>query len=201
MKTTTTLLLALLTLFTACQTPKTFTKEERELILSAPADEPFRVLQTDVLEDSLLLRKASTDLQNYANDSVLLHLINRLESTMRATGGIGIAASQVGIRRNVFLFVRIDAPGMPVEVAINARIVEKSDSVVCFVHDGCLSVPDVRGGSARYSWIEVEYFNPQGEKISERLAGYTIPNFTNIIFQHEYDHTKGILFIDRPCTH
>jgi len=157
-------------------------------------------LQTSDREDSLRLRKLSVDIHHYETDSVFHHFLKRLESTLHATGGVGIAASQVGIKRNVFLFMRVEMPDEPIVVAINPRIIAKADTLVCFERDGCLSVPNFRGYSARYPWIEVTYFNPKGEKITEKLTGYNRPNnFTNIIFQHEYDHTKGILFSDRLC--
>ncbi|MDR0437876.1 MAG: peptide deformylase [Bacteroidales bacterium] len=195
------LITVFLVLFVACQTPDSaFTTEEREFILSGSADEPFRVLQITERDDSLVLRSLCVDMRNYENDSVFLHFIKRLKSTLIAAGGVGIAASQVGLKRNVFLFTRIDLPDEPVVVAINPRIVAMSDTIICFEHDGCLSVVGFRGHSVRYPWIEVEYFNMKGEKITEKLTGYNRPNdFTNIIFQHEYDHTKGVFFTDKLC--
>lgn len=184
----------------SCQSPTTFTAEERSLILSGSTDEPFRVLQTTNLEDSLLLRSMSVDIYNFENDSVFHHFVKRLKVSLYAAGGVGIAASQVGILRNVFLFRRMELPDMPIVVVINPRIIAKSDTTVCFLHDGCLSVPVIRGETVRYTWIEVEYFNLYGEKITEKLIGYDRPsNFSNIIFQHEYDHLRGILFFDRFC--
>ena len=185
---------------TACQPSDAFTAEEREFILSGSVDEPFRVLQITNQEDSIRLRALSVNIRNYENDSVFQHFIKRLKSTLHATGGVGIAASQVGIKRNVFLFMRIELPDEPIVVAINPRIIATPDTTICFRNDGCLSIPRIRGNSTRYPWIEVEYFNLKGEKITEKLIGYNRPNnFTNIIFQHEYDHTKGVWFIDRLC--
>ncbi|MCL2682890.1 MAG: peptide deformylase [Bacteroidales bacterium] len=193
-------IIALFALFTACQNSGVFTVEEREFILSGSVDEPFRILQITNKEDSLGLRALCADVHNYKNDSVFRHFIKRLERTLHAEQGVGIAASQVGIKRNVFLFMRVDSPDEPIVVAINPRITATSDTTICFVGDGCLSIPDFRGNSIRYPWIKVEYFNPKGEKITEKLIGYNRPNnFTNIIFQHEYDHTKGVFFTDKLC--
>ncbi|MDR2834734.1 MAG: peptide deformylase, partial [Bacteroidales bacterium] len=66
--------------------------------------------------------------------------------------------------------------------------------------DGCLSIPDFSGNSQRYPWVEVEYLNQNGEKITEKLTGYSrLTSFTAVIFQHEYDHLRGTLFIDKLC--
>ena len=96
--------------------------------------------------------------------------------------------------------MRLDLPEQPVTVVINPLITAIPDSTVCFECDGCLSIPNFSGNSVRYPWIDVEYYNLQGEKVLEKLIGYNRKDgFTGVIFQHEYDHTKGILFIDKLC--
>jgi peptide deformylase len=183
---------------TSCRT--TLTKEEKELIHSANIDTPFRVFLTTSREDSLFLRKKSTNIKPIKNNPELQLLIQRMYTTLEAEKGVGIAAPQIGIARNVFLFMRIDKPERPVEVVINPKITAHSLEKVCFENDGCLSVSNISGNSRRYKWIEVEYYNENGKKIKERIEGYSrFGNFTGIIFQHEYDHLKGALFIDKPC--
>lgn len=182
----------------SCQT--TMTKKEKELIHSASAETPFRVLLTTNEDDSLFLRKKCADMKPLKNNTDLQLLIERMRATLEAENGVGIAAPQVGVARNVFLFMRIDKPGHPVEVAINPKITAHSDEMVCFENDGCLSVPDISGNSLRYKWIEVEYYNEAGEKTTEQLEGHSrFGNFTGIIFQHEYDHLQGVLFTDKLC--
>jgi peptide deformylase len=187
-------------LFTSCGVEQSFTETEQSLILSGTAEQPFRVLQITDEQDSIFLRQSSTDLKNFIDDSIFHLLIARLKTTLDAENGVGIAAPQVGISKNIFLFMRLDLPNHPVQVVVNPKIIQHSDTSVCFERDGCLSIPDRRGNSVRYPWIDVEYFNEKGEKIQERLSGYSRSNsFTAIIFQHEYDHTKGILFSDKLC--
>jgi peptide deformylase len=187
-------------LFASCRIEQSFTESEKTLILSGSVETPFRVLQTDNKQDSIFLRQPSTDLKNFTNDTIFHLLIARLKTTLDAENGVGIAASQIGISKNIFLFMRLDLPEQPVQVVVNPRIIQHSDTLVCFERDGCLSVPDRRGNSTRYAWLEVEYFNEKGERIQERLSGYCRSNtFTAIIFQHEFDHTRGILFTDRLC--
>lgn len=178
-----------------------FNIKERMLISSnKTAQDTFRVLSISNKQDSLILRKRSKDLKRIKGNEQLSRLLARLKVTMDAEEGIGIAAPQVGINRNIFLFTRIDEPGQKVQVAINPKITAHSDSLVCFQRDGCLSIPDIRGNSKRYAWIEVSYYDEKGTLIKERFSGHKRPdNFTNIIFQHEYDHINGVLFIDKLC--
>ena len=187
-------------LLTSCKTTPPFTEAEKSLILSGTAETPFRVLQVTDYQDSIFLRKACSDLSNYASDPTFHLFISKLKKTLEVEQGVGIAAPQVGISKNIFLFMRLDLPDNPVQVVVNPSIVNHSDTTVCFERDGCLSVSGFSGNSIRYPWIDVEYLNEKGEKIHERLEGYSRQNsFTGIIFQHEYDHTKGILFTDKLC--
>jgi peptide deformylase len=184
--------------FLSCNTE--MTKEEKTLINSGGANEPFRVLLTTDEKDSLILRQQSKTVEFTKDVNDLKLLIDRLKVTLAAENGVGIAAPQVGILRNLFIIVRVDKPGAPVEAVINPEIVSHPDETVCFERDGCLSIPEISGNSIRYPWIEVEYFNENGEKIREKLTGYSRKdNFAAIIFQHEYDHLQGTLFIDKLC--
>ena len=188
--------------FSACSNLENMTDKEISLINNGSIDTPYRVLQTDNKEDSLFLRQNSIDLDinSITNDKELPFFIERLKLTLAVESGVGIAAPQVGIGRNLFLFMRIDKPEMPVEVAINPKIVNHPDDIFCFEGDGCLSVPGLSGVSKRYEWIDVEYFNEKGELIKERLSGNSRRgDFTGIIFQHEFDHLQGVLFIDKLC--
>jgi peptide deformylase len=247
-----------------------FSKEERQLILFnnetgkiesvvAAEKQSMRVLQITDKNDSLMLRKNCADIN--VLDPLLKTLIARMTVTMMQNGGVGIAAPQVGILRNVFIFIRIDkmlefaqmeqnrqkeynllrekikriiekeeTPAKErrnlektlraqekteraeyrklskkiqaevIEVVMNPKIIAYSDSTICFIGDGCLSIPNVQGNSLRHAWVDVEYYNRRGAKVFARLLGYNRnDDFTSVIFQHEYDHTQGILFIDKLC--
>jgi peptide deformylase len=190
----------MLVLLASCKTMQPFAEADKSLIVSGTAETPFRVLQITDKQDSILLRKPCANLKNFAGDSTFHMLIARMKKTLEVENGVGIAAPQIGISKNLFLFMRLDLPDKPVHVAVNPRIVNHPDTTVCFERDGCLSIPNRSGNSVRYSRIDVEYWNEKGEKIHERLEGYSRQNtFTAIIFQHEYDHTRGILFTDKLC--
>lgn len=192
-----TLALVLIVVLSACHTVK-MTKKETDNILSAGAEVPFRVLTVNNVADSLVLRTPSKNIDPLADKALLDIFLKRLKQTMEVESGVGIAAAQVGILRNIFLFTRLDKPGHPVQVAINPKILNHSAETFCFERDGCLSVPEKSGNTRRYEWIEVEYMTPEGNLIRERLAGGNRGgDFTGIIFQHEFDHLQGILYTDK----
>jgi peptide deformylase len=179
-----------------------FITEERDLINSGDSNTPFRVLLTTNNEDSLFLRQKCTDVDvnSIVRDKDLQLLIQRMAKTMEEESGVGIAAPQVGVSKNVFLFLKIEKPNYYLRVAINPKIVNHPKETICFEGDGCLSIPGISGNSIRYPWVEVEYTNQNGELIRERFEGYTREgDFTGVIFQHEYDHLQGVLFIDKLC--
>ena len=182
----------------SCSQKQIMTEQERNIILSGDENTPFRVLTVDDAADSLILRTECSDLDFKADSALIARLIARMDTTMKAENGVGLAAPQIGILRNIFLFVRIDKPGNPVEVAINPRIVSKPDETICFEGDGCLSIPGQSGNSVRYAWVEVEYLNAKGEMVPERLEGFSRKtDFTGIVFQHEFDHLRGVLYTDK----
>lgn len=186
----------------ASYTVTKMTENEIKLINNGNNNSPYRVLTIDDKQDSLFLRQKCEDIdvETIGKDENLRTFITRLKITMQAESGIGIAAPQVGIGRNIFLFTRIDRTGEPVVVAINPKITAHSKETICFERDGCLSIPGISGNSQRYKWVEVEYYDETGKKHKERLSGYSRQSdFTGIIFQHEYDHLQGILFIDKLC--
>lgn len=194
------LLLCTLILLYSCNTLQKMTNSEIKHIESANALTPFRVLLTTNEQDLKILRRPCKDI-NFGKDGENVEkLISRMKATMFAESGVGIAAPQIGISRNIFLFVRVDQSNAPVEVAINPKIVNHPDETICFERDGCLSIPYISANSIRYPWIEVEYLNENGKKIREKLVGYSRQdNFVAVIFQHEFDHLQGVLFTDKLC--
>ena len=175
-----------------------FSEREKEIINSGTENTPFRVLLIDNKEDSVLLRKKSNDIDDFKNNPDLELFIKRLKTTLISEDGVGIAAPQVGILKNIFLFIRTDLPNDSIVVVINPKIIDHPEETVCFENDGCLSVPETSGNSKRYPWIDVEYYNEKGEVIRERLEGhYRQTGFNSVVFQHEYDHLQGILFTDK----
>jgi peptide deformylase len=175
-----------------------FTPDEIQLIMEADTNVPMRILLTTDLQDSLFLRQPSINIDPNPNDPVLKHFIRRLYYTMIAGGGVGIAAPQVGIHRNIFWFQRFDiTPAKPFQLAINPVINFYSQKTINFNGDGCLSVPGITGKTLRHSSVFVQYYLEDGTFYENILEGYSVSSFTSVCFQHEYDHLMGVLFVDR----
>ena len=90
-----------------------FTKEERDLILSAPETEMLRVTQVTDSADLKILKAVSTDIN--PKDKLIPVLAKRMYLAMRdpKRPGVGIAAPQVGINRNIIWVQRLDKVGEP----------------------------------------------------------------------------------------
>lgn len=172
-----------------------FTAEEKALINSGDNDSVMYILNYFVHADSLILRSASRDV-NLNDTATLFRLIKRMHATVinPSNDGVGIAAPQIGICRNIIWVQRYDKSMVnpPFEVYLNPRITQYSDTTA-YRSDGCLSIPDVSQNSKRALWVDIEYDLPDGTHHAERISHA----YTAHIFQHEIDHLSGILFIDR----
>jgi peptide deformylase len=124
-------------------------------------------------------------------------LIDDLIDTMRAAGGAGLAATQVGeLLRVAVIEVRDNPrypykPPIPLTVVVNPVIEPVGDEMVA-INEGCLSVPDLRGTLDRHVTIRVRRLDRDGVAHDEVRRGLTAGTF-----QHEVDHLDGILFLDR----
>jgi peptide deformylase len=124
-------------------------------------------------------------------------LIDDLVDTMRAAGGAGLAANQVGERVRVAVVEVDDNPRYPYKppialtVMVNPVLEPVGDELI-EVNEGCLSVPDLRGDLPRHARVRVRYLDRDGERREDVRAGLTAGTF-----QHEVDHLDGVLFLDR----
>jgi peptide deformylase len=171
-----------------------FTSEQSRLVMSGSPGTPMRVLSIYNKQDSLLLRTKCEDVIPDTTDPVLQNLINRMYATVNdsMTAGVGIAAPQVGILKNIIWVQRYDKPGEPFEVYLNPEIKKYSDQKLKWV-EGCLSIPGMKDTTKTRSYtILLEYMKPDNSREIEMVEG-----FTAIIFQHEIDHLNGILYLDR----
>lgn len=130
-------------------------------------------------------------------DPQLQELIDHLIQTCIAANGVGIAAPQLGYSLRLLIVASRpnlrypQAPIMAPTALINPRLMTHSpDRVKGW--EGCLSVPDRRGYVPRYREVEVEYTDRAGRQQQVVWQG-----FVARIFQHEYDHLQGKVFLDR----
>lgn len=168
-----------------------FTKAERALIQSGDAKTMMKVIQITDENELKILKTVSSDVD--LKDKLLPVLAERMFLSMRdlANPGIGIAAPQVGINKNVFWVQRFDKLGEPFEFYLNPKIIWRS-ALLRKGMEGCLSIPEDSGEVFRNYTIKLTYWDKDGNFHEEMVEG-----FTAIVFQHEYDHINGILFTDR----
>lgn len=145
--------------------------------------------------DERLLRQAQKVTEF---DQPQLHqLITDLFDTMTATGGVGIAAPQIGVDLQVVIFGFShserypDAESVPQTVLINPVITVLDDEEE-LGWEGCLSVPGLRGEVPRATRIRYQGYNQFGQAIDRTVSG-----FHARVVQHECDHLWGILYPQR----
>ncbi|MEM0991423.1 MAG: peptide deformylase [Bacteroidota bacterium] len=170
-----------------------FSKVQQVLIKSADAATPMRVYKINNRADSILLRTKSEDVIVNPADEVLQTFVERLYSTVRDSMslGVGIAAPQVGILKNIIWVQRFDKVDFPFEVYLNPKILQYSKKKQDCM-EGCLSIPDRRDLTQDRAYaILIEYDQLDGGHQIEMVE-----DFTAVIFQHEIDHLNGILYLD-----
>lgn len=130
-------------------------------------------------------------------------LIDDMIATVVDSGGVGIAAPQVYQGLRVFILASHpsarypDAPTMEPTAIINPKVISHSKEIVknwegCLSIQGSHNMPSIRGLVPRYTTIKVEYTNREGKKVTSEFG-----DFIARIFQHEYDHIEGLVFLDR----
>lgn len=152
-------------------------------------------LQIAQLGNPILRQQAQ--LVDDVQDQRVQELIDALIVTAKASSGVGIAAPQVSKSERLFIVASRPnpryphAPLMEPTAMINPQIIAHSTEIVKG-WEGCLSIPGIRGLVPRYQAIEVEYTTRNGKVNRQELT-----DFVARIFQHEYDHLDGIVFLDR----
>ena len=170
-----------------------FDDQQRELVMAAGPNVPMRVFKTTSAADSALLRMPGKDVVVNPDDPALARFCSRLYATVRdsISLGVGIAAPQVGMLKNIIWVQRFDKEELPFEVYLNPVIVQYTDKKQDCM-EGCLSIPDRRANSGKRAYaILIEYDKLDGSHVTEMVE-----DFTAVIFQHEIDHLRGILFTD-----
>ena len=125
-------------------------------------------------------------------DDNLRVIIKQMLQTMYSADGIGLAAPQVGINKQLIV---IDCnPKNPENqplVLINPKIT-KFGQELCSGEEGCLSIPGVYLEVTRPETIELNYKNEQGKPSKLKATG-----LLSRVIQHEMDHLNGVMFVDR----
>jgi peptide deformylase len=147
-----------------------------------------------LIYDSSILRKHSA--QVLSNDNVT-ELAKTLFDTLLKEGGIGLAAPQIGVLKRVFV---IDTTPLNEEdetterikhIVINPQIISLSNEASTY-SEGCLSIPGIFEEVERPEGLRVKYQDELLNPIEKEIHGIEAR-----VFQHEYDHLEGILFVDK----
>ncbi|TJZ60399.1 peptide deformylase [Sphingobacterium olei] len=170
---------------------KNFNEAESSLILSGDAATKLHVYQITNENELSVLQTSSIDIKY--NDPLLETLARRMLLTVQdsAHPGVGIAAPQVGVNKNVIWVQRFDKDDKPFELFINPKIIWRS-KLTREGAEGCLSIPDRKETIQRSYAIRLQHIDKKGNVVEENIEG-----FTAVIFQHEVDHLYGILYPDR----
>ncbi|NOQ35089.1 MAG: peptide deformylase [Methylococcaceae bacterium] len=131
------------------------------------------------------------------NSPELSLLADNMRVTLEESGGVGLAAPQI-FQSFCILIVASkptarypDAPEMKPVLLINPEF-EILSEIIEKDWEGCLSIPSIRALVPRYEAILVDYQDIKGNKHQLELKG-----FVARVFQHEYDHLQGLVYLDR----
>lgn len=148
-----------------------------------------------------LLKKSTKDIDEKYND--LDTIIDNMWKTMYNAKGVGLAAPQIGL--SISLFVVDGTPFVEDEninefdktqlknlkkVIINPILNEFGENWI--FNEGCLSIPNIREDVSRKNSVNIKYYDQKFNFHEEVYSGLAAR-----IIQHEYDHLKGVLFIDK----
>lgn len=125
-------------------------------------------------------------------DQELRLLAKEMLQTMYSADGIGLAAPQVAVQKQVIVIdCEPDNPANPPLILVNPVIKQLSPEL-CIMQEGCLSIPGVYLDVTRPQVVEISYKDENGRprtlKANELLSR---------CIQHEIDHLNGVLFVDR----
>jgi peptide deformylase len=130
----------------------------------------------------------SAEIQSIASD---------MFTTLVDTNGVGIAAPQISASWRMMIIASRPserypyAPEMEPVLMINPGF-EPQGNAREKDWEGCLSIPGIRAKVPRYTNIKVTYLSAEGEQVTQKFTG-----FIARVFQHEYDHLDGLVYLDR----
>ncbi len=125
-------------------------------------------------------------------DQSIRQLAQEMLQTMYSADGIGLAAPQVGINKQIVVIdCEPDNPENPPLVLINP-VIKRFGRSLCDAQEGCLSIPGVYLDVTRPEEIEVAYKDENGRPQTIKATG-----LLSRAIQHEMDHLNGVMFVDR----
>ncbi len=152
--------------------------------------------QTIAQLGAAVLRQKAAKIRDF-NSPEFSKLIDDMLCTLEESDGVGLAAPQISHSVCVLVIASRpnarypDAPVMNPVVMINPEFKPLSE-ITEKDWEGCLSIPGIRALVPRYQKILIDYQDVDGKLQLLELSG-----FVARIFQHEYDHLQGLVYLDR----
>ena len=135
-----------------------------------------------------VLRKRAEPITNI--DEEISRLADHMAQTMYDAPGIGLAANQVGVPKQLLVAdISPRTPESDLIVLANPEIIAAEGEVT--IEEGCLSVPDYQAEVKRHAKVTVRGLDLHGQEVEIEAEGLLA-----VVLQHEIDHLNGILFID-----
>ena len=142
-----------------------------------------------LIEPNKILRQVSKPVKDVNKDTQ--KILDDMLETMYSANGIGLAAIQIGIPKNLIVIDLLTKEKKKDPMYfINPKIIKKSAKFSKY-EEGCLSIPNLFAEVQRPSECEVKYLDYYGKSKILKADGLLAT-----CIQHEIDHLKGILFID-----
>ncbi len=143
-----------------------------------------------------ILREQARVVTDFAANAVK-QIVADMLLTLSQSNGVGIAAPQISESLGIIIVASRStaryplAPEMEPVVMFNPKYSVLNNELVKD-WEGCLSIPGIRALVPRYKTISVEYSNAE-----EELCRIQLNDFVARVFQHEYDHLHGMVYLDR----
>ena len=142
-----------------------------------------------LVEPNKLLRKVSQPVKEVNKE--VQNIMDDMLETMYSANGIGLAAIQIGIPKNLIVIDLLTKEKKKDPLFfVNPKIIKKSLKMSKY-DEGCLSIPNLFAEIERPSKCEIQYLDYFGKEKTLKANGLLAT-----CIQHEVDHLKGILFID-----
>ena len=127
----------------------------------------------------------------------IVQLIATLQDTLASTQGVGIAAPQIGVSKRVIIIASRPTPRYPSAPLMEPTVMINPAFQTLSADrekdwEGCLSIPGIRALVPRYKEIGITYTDHRGRFVETKLEG-----FIARVFQHEFDHLEGLVYLDR----
>lgn len=175
-------------------------QEKEMLLMDDIIREGNSLLKEKSQNVNLPLSEEDEHIINLMIDYIFNSIDEEISEKYKLRPAVGLAAPQIGILKKMIVIYAFDEDGNEhFYPLINPVLLSYSNELTYLKGgEGCLSVDrDVRGLIHRPKRISVraQYYDVETGKVEEKI--FKFEGYISVVFQHEFDHLKGILFVDR----